>query len=244
MNTEQYQNRCRDCQLKGATLVYRRFLRALLPARCPGCGGAAEDGFCDGCRDDLERVELPCTGCGRARPVTACPRVDSGWHIAGVVAPFSYTEPLQGYVQSLKFAGRRSLGWALGTLLASHVASSPTRRDVNAIVAVPLHRQRFIARGYNQAIEIARAVSAELSIPLLVAGVGRSRATAAQTGLLAAQRRANLRGAFSVSRDLEGLHVAIIDDVMTTGATVNALAVELARAGAESVYVWAVARSL
>jgi len=225
-------------------MVYRKFLRLLIPARCPGCGGAAEYGFCEGCGNEFERVELPCPGCGRVRPVADCPRADGGWSIAGVVAPFRYTEPLQGYVQSLKFAGRRSLGWALGALLASHVAGSPRWRDVNALVAVPLHRKRFIARGYNQAIEIARPVSAALRIPLLVARVARTRATAAQTELLAAQRRANLRGAFTVSRDLAGLHLAIIDDVMTTGATVNALALELARAGAKSVCVWAVARSL
>lgn len=225
-------------------MVYKKLLRRLIPARCPGCAIPTENGFCTGCRQDFERVERPCAGCGLGLPVGACPRASGVWRVAGIIAPLRYAEPLQVHVQSLKFAGRRSVGRALGELLVNHIGDALMARAVDALVAVPLHRQRFLARGYNQAIEIARPVSAALGIPLLVAGVARTRATPAQSRLVATQRRNNLRGSFSVSRDVAGLHLVIVDDVITTGATVNALALELSRAGAESVCAWAVARSL
>jgi len=225
-------------------MVYDTLLRRLLPSRCPACGGAAESGFCARCRADLARVERPCAYCGLPLPVGQCPRQAATWGLEAVIAPLEYIEPLDNYVHALKFAGRRHLGRALGELLHDAVRASSASRDVDAIVPVPLHRRRFLDRGYNQAIEIARPVAAALRIDLFVAGIRRQRATSAQAQLPANERHANLRRAFSVSRDLTGLNLAIIDDVITTGATVNALARELTLAGAHSVQAWAVARSI
>jgi ComF family protein len=166
------------------------------------------------------------------------------WMLDSVIAPLEYTEPLDGYIQALKFAGRRHLGRALGELLVDAVRATHASRVVDAIVPVPLHRRRFLHRGYNQAVEIARPIAAALGIDFYLAGIRRPRATSAQAQLTAKERQANLRHAFLVSRDLQNLHIAIIDDVITTGATVNALARELMLAGASSVQAWAIARSI
>lgn len=225
-------------------MVYDKLLRRLLPSRCPACGGAADSGFCTRCRADLAQVERPCAYCGLPLPVGQCPRQAATWALEAVVAPLEYAEPLDDYIQALKFAGRRHLGRALGELLDEAVRETSASRDVDAVVPVPLHRRRFLDRGYNQAVEIARPVARALRIDVYIAGIRRQRATSAQAQLPANKRHANLRRAFCVSRDLTGLNIAIIDDVITTGATVNALARELTLAGASSVQAWAVARSI
>jgi ComF family protein len=189
-------------------------------------------------------VRRPCPRCGLSLPAASCPATSAAWTVATVVAPFRYAEPLQGYLQALKFAGRRNLGRALGELLVDHLVATGMAEGIDSVVAVPLHRRRLISRGYNQAVEIARPIVAALRIPKLVAGIVRCRSTAAQSELSALERRANLRGAFAVNRPLDGRRIAVIDDVMTTGATVNTLALVLLRAGAESVQAWTVARAL
>jgi len=224
--------------------VYDYVARKLLPGRCPACGIASAAGFCAACRADLTRVEHPCGRCGLPLPVAVCPRQTASWAFDAVVAPLEYVEPLRAYVRDLKFAGRRNLGQALGDLLAEAVRAAPAGRNVDAIVPVPLHRRRFIARGYNQAVEIARPVATSLHTSLYIAGIKRRRATTPQAQLAATARRANVRHAFAVRRNLKGRHIAIVDDVITTGSTVNALARELLLAGARTVQVWAVARSL
>jgi ComF family protein len=150
--------------------------------------------------------------------------------------------PLNHYVHELKYRGGRSLGRALALLLVERLAAA--RPAVDALVPVPLHARRLRERGYNQAVEIARTTASELQVPLLVRGVRRTHARKPQSGLTADERHANVAGAFSVTRALTGLRVAIVDDVITTGATANALATELQRAGAARVEAWAIARTL
>jgi ComF family protein len=143
----------------------------------------------------------------------------------------------------MKFSRRRLNGRALGLILADHLLSGTDIREIDALVAVPLHRRRLRQRGYNQSIEIARAVSIELRIPLLISGIRRSVETRPQSELDINERHASVTGAFSISRNLRGLRMAIVDDVITTGATVNALADALYSAGARNVQAWSVART-
>jgi len=225
-------------------LVYNTLLTRLLPTRCPGCGSRTADALCVPCGTELVRIPSPCSRCGLGLPAAECPLDTLRWHCTSVLAPYAYVEPLQRHVQALKFGGQRNVGRMLGKLLLHHVVASRAADHIDVLVAVPLHRRRLIERGYNQAIEIARPLAATLRLPLTIAGIARKRATAAQSQLNARQRRANLRGAFVVSRSFAGLRVAIVDDVLTTGATVNALGLELLRAGARTVHAWAVARSL
>lgn len=215
-------------------------LGKLFIERCPSCGGAAAAGFCAGCAGDFARVEHACAGCGLAQPVAVCPRRHARWHVERVVAPCVYEPPLDFYVHALKYRGARELGRALGLLvLEPHRAAV-----VDALVPVPLHPKRLRERGYNQAVEIARTLARELRVPLVLRGIRRVRAGPAQIGQSAAERRASMIAAFAVERDLAGARLAIVDDVITTGATVNSLAAELLRAGAEAIEAWAVARTL
>ena len=224
-------------------MVYRLSLGRLLADRCPGCDVTTLSGFCADCVADFVGIDDPCPLGGLDSAVSGCPRDSARWSLDRVVAPFDYVEPLRIHVQRLKFAGQRRLGRALGALFAAQISAMPAAPNAGAIVAVPLHRSRLLERGYNQAFELARPIAAELCLPLLRAGIGRRRATAAQSSLTAEARHANVRDAFEVSRDIRGVHVAIVDDVLTTGATLNALAAALKRAGASRVDGWTIARS-
>lgn len=221
--------------------VYGDWLRALFPERCPRCRGHTARGFCARCAQDFVRIATPCRKCGLAFPVGRCPRTRNPWHIDALVAPYVYAPPLYRQLHALKFNGARMLGRALGLLLAAELDRRAARAD--ALIAVPLHAKRLRERGYNQAEEIARTVAAELNIPFRAAGVRRRKATTAQSTLGSAARGANVAHAFAADRRCEGLRLAVVDDVITTGATVNAVAVALQRAGADSVVAWAVART-
>jgi ComF family protein len=190
---------------------------------------------------DLPRIAHPCDGCGLARPVARCPRREAPWAADAVVAPFAYAPPLDHYVVALKYAGERSLGRAFGLLLEPAVREACG--GVDALVPVPLHGRRLRERGYNQAIEIARPLARALGVPVLLRGVERLPAARSQTGQSARARRASVANAFRVERSLAGLRLAIVDDVLTTGATVNALAGALRAAGAVGCIAVAAART-
>lgn len=214
----------------------------LFPELCPRCRGATRRGFCSGCSGDFAVVADACERCGLPRPVRHCPRLDTPWHVDSVVAPFRYSMPLHRHVQALKYHRARKLGRALGLLLAERL--TPYRDGVDALVAVPMHARRVRQRGYNQAVEIARTVAAELGLPILIRGIRRPSAAPPQATLDAGRRLINLEGAFSIEREVEGLKLAIVDDVITTGATINVLARSLRAAGARTPNAWAVARTL
>lgn len=130
----------------------------------------------------------------------------------------------------------------LGELMAGYFAGLATRPEL--LIPVPLHPQRYAERGFNQALELARPIARRLDVPMDWSNCVRMRATPHQTGQDARARRANLKGAFAVSGTLQARHVAIVDDVVTTGATVSELARVLRRAGVERVEVWSAARTL
>jgi ComF family protein len=162
------------------------------------------------------------------------------WDVDAVVAPFAYASPLDYYVQALKYRRARALGRAFALLLVPELAALGR---VDALVAVPPHRSRLHERGYNQAQEIARVLARVLGVPALGGGIARRVATPAQAGQGARARRRAVARAFRVTRDFSGRCIAIVDDVVTTGATVNALAAELKAAGAARCVVIAVART-
>jgi ComF family protein len=154
---------------------------------------------------------------------------------------FRYEEPVRHLIHSLKFRARYPCGRLLGILMAEQMAT--LKEKPCAIMPVPLHPSRYRRRGFNQAIEIARTVSRRLDIPLDLHSCHRIRPTVAQVELPAKQRRKNLRNAFAVKTPIEHQHVAILDDVVTTGATVTELAGALRRAGVIRVDIWACARA-
>jgi ComF family protein len=224
----------------GGAVAYG-MLERFFAESCPACDLASRGGFCGVCAAELTRVVDACPRCGLARPVAQCPRTQIAWEVDALVAPFSYEPPLDNYVQALKYRGARAMGRALALLL--HAELETVRREIDALVAVPLHRTRLQERGYNQAQEIARVLARALEVPALEHGIERQVATPAQAGQGAKERRSGVARAFRIRRALAGRRIAIVDDVVTTGATVNALAAELKAAGATRCVVLAVART-
>lgn len=221
-------------------MVYGWLARAFVE-RCPACDGATRAGFCEACASDFVRLRGACRRCGLPSPVTQCPRRTAEWQVDAVLAPYEYAAPLDHYIQAFKYRKERSLGRALALLIAPMMSAATVRPD--ALVAVPLHRSRLLERGYNQAQEVARYLGRELGLPVLTRGLSRRSADRSQTRQSARARRSSVAGAFVVHGRLAFQRVAIVDDVITTGATVNAFATALRGAGAVSCAAWAVART-
>lgn len=158
-----------------------------------------------------------------------------------VYAPFLYRDGMRYLITGLKFGARHAHARLLAQLLAEHVKQQAELPDY--IIPVPLHKTRYRERGFNQAIEIARTVAAETGIRLDLTSCRRRRDTPHQTGLTARQRRKNVRNAFEMVAPTPGLHVVLIDDVLTTGSTAHELAALLKRQGALRVDVWVCAHA-
>jgi ComF family protein len=200
----------------------RRLSFALLPASCLLCGapGQARRDLCGGCRADVLRNTCACPRCALplARPEAACgrclkrpPAFQAAW------APFVYAAPLAGLLTRFKFAGDLAAGRLLAELALDELPAGLDRPQ--ALLPVPLHPRRLRERGYNQALELARPLARALALPLLPQALQRALETPAQSGLSALARRRNLRAAFRVAARRLPAHVALVDDVMTTGAT-------------------------
>jgi ComF family protein len=223
-----------------------RLLGLLLPARCLLCGarGAGGEDLCAGCLDDLAANQPACAACALplAAPAPACggclrrpPPFTAAW------AAFRYQHPLDLLESRFKFHHDLAAGRVLATAMAARAREAAPACPA-LLVPVPLHPRRLRERGYNQALELARPLAAALGIPLRHDVLARVRDTPAQTGLDATARRRNLRGAF-VAIDALPDHVALLDDVMTTGATLRECARVLRRAGVARVDAWALARA-
>ncbi|MFP5349608.1 MAG: ComF family protein [Gammaproteobacteria bacterium] len=223
--------------------------RWFLPKTCLACGGrAGTDEFCDPCRAALPRLGPCCVRCAIPLPGTdterSCGRcLTRPPHFERAHAVYRYEAPIDRLVQGFKYRRRLDWGRVLGDALIEHVRDA--RECPDAIVPVPLHRRRLRERGYNQSLELARPIGRALDIPVLAFAVRRVRPTPAQAGLNRDERRRNVRNAFDVVQPHHVLdrHIAIVDDVMTSGHTADALARALKRAGAAKVSVWMVARA-
>ena len=208
-------------------LSWARLRSALLPDTCLLC--------------DLPAGPLPnlCGDCAGALPRLSRQPENR-------VVAFPYSAPISTLIHWMKFEANLSAALTLGTLLAEAVAESIAESGASApdaIVPVPLHRDRLRSRGFNQAQELARPVSRRLGRPLLMRACVRTRATQPQSGLDSREdRRRNVAGAFRVRRPLAGYRrVAIVDDVLTTGATTRELARTLRAAGIDQIVIWACA---
>ena len=194
--------------------------------------------LCAECDADLPRLTQPlCPRCALASPRGAlCGRcLADPPHYDATFAALAYEFPADTLVHALKFRGELALSVFLGNMLREKVLPL----QVDRVIAVPLSTARLRERGYNQAVEIARHVSPEkLDLGLCE----RSRDSAPQMDLPFAERQRNVRGAFRCMRALEGT-IAVVDDVMTTGATLDELAKTLKAAGASRVVNWVVART-
>jgi ComF family protein len=210
-------------------MLLRALENSIMPLCCVFCGIRTlppENHICSGCDADLPRVDSP-------PPPVSSP-------LDYEVAPLAYEFPVDAAIKALKFKRRLFYGPALAELLCRACRHLP--EDIDAVLPVPLHWRRRWLRGFNQADEIAAPVAKHLGIPLL-RNVKRIRATPFQSGLSARARARNLHGAFAVRGALLAKHVLLVDDVITTGATVRQLARVLRRTGVAKISALAVARA-
>ena len=219
----------------------------LFPATCRLClaPGADQLELCHGCLADLPRIAHPCQHCARPLPKDAGAVCGRCQHRPPAFdrcnALFRYQYPVDSLVKRIKFQQDLALLGSLGKLLSLKMQEQDCLPDL--LVPVPLHRRRLAERGYNQALELARVCAADNRLALDYRLCKRVRATAAQSGLPARQRRQNIQGAFVVNRQLTNRHIALVDDVLTTGSTLGELAAVLKKAGARRVDAWVIARA-
>lgn len=228
---------------------WHQALNTLLPPRCVLCGLPSESiCICGPCKRDLPRVGSQCRQCGL--PLSASPDQVCGQCLQQpppfyrTVSPLYYRFPADQLVRALKFHRQLAEGRVLSHVLCDFVSAQRIKLP-DRLIPVPLHPVKLIKRGFNQAYELSSFASRTLGIPQNVTGLRRKRNTRAQSGLSRQQRLSNVRGAFYWhGRDHPGHHVAIIDDVMTTGTTVSECARVLLSAGAQRVDVWVPTRAL
>jgi len=218
----------------------RNFSGFLFGGTCFLCRGSAREALCDACQADLPRLAPPrCPRCALASPrgevcgrcLAQAPRYDA------TLAALAYQFPADALVHALKFRGELALAGFLGGILSKSIV----QLEVDRVVPVPLSAARLRERGYNHAAEIARRL---LPAKLDLALCERSRDTPPQMELPFEARRRNVRGAFRCTSALAGETVAVVDDVMTTGATLDEIAAVLKAAGAARVVNWVLARTL
>ena len=216
----------------------------LYPGRCVMCLDPAPTGICEGCAADLSRPGPSCPTCAEPLPFAGdCPScLRRPPVLDGVWTPFVYAWPLSHLLLAYKGGGRPQLARPLGSLLAAHLPDTATE-GIDRVIPVPLHDRRFVQRGFNQSADLARALCRKRDLTLDTRSVARVVATPSQQGLSRRARRANLRGAFAASAELSGQRVLLLDDVMTTGTTLNELARVVRRAGAVRVTAVALARA-
>lgn len=221
--------------------------RAIFPPHCRLCLAPCTGHLplCAACKDELPWLGSTCRRCALPLDPGAgqgtCPTCLANPPVLdGCRALFSYQPPLDQWVHALKFGRDLAVARLLGQLLAERLA--PPKAGVR-VLAVPLHPQRLRERGYNQAMEIVRELLGS-GWPPGRCGCYRKRYTHAQSALPAHDRHGNLRGAFGVRRPLRGEDILLVDDVMTTGATLNELACALKAAGAGRIHAHVIARAL
>mgnify|MGYP000111261826 CR=1 FL=1 len=221
----------------------------LLPPTCILCGNAGFDyqDICQGCFNDLNRNIHCCYRCAESfetaniapqlcgHCISLTPAFDETY------APFNYQSSIRHLITTLKFNRQYKNARLLAMLLANHLKKTAEMPEV--IIPVPLHKQRYQQRGFNQTFEIAKTLSTQLHIPVNTKSCIRHRDTPHQIALPAKQRHKNIKNAFKIRQPIKAQHVAILDDVMTTGSTVNELARVLKKSGVSRVDIWVCARA-
>ncbi|MEG0821979.1 MAG: ComF family protein [Burkholderiaceae bacterium] len=211
---------------------------------CLACGRVPGDPVCAACRADYFPSEVRrCRRCALAIPFGeicgACLRHPP--HFDASLACADYLPPVAGMIVALKSGGRLELAQPLAELLAQHCANQLDTATI--VTAVPLAFERHSERGFNQSAEVARIAARRLGLALDLDLLLRVKHSPPQQSLALAARRRNVRGAYATSRQLTGESVAVIDDVMTTGATLDEIAATLKRAGAGRVTNLVLART-
>lgn len=220
-----------------------------IPVDCLYCRGETTGDLplCELCRQQLPKNLSFCPSCAEPLSIHTkqplcgkCLKSSPAYDLA--LSPYLYQAPISNLITRFKFHSDLCAGQLLAKLLADHLQQELTQLP-GCIIPVPLHSTRLMQRGFNQSHELAGFVAKQLSLPVLTGYCIRQRHTDSQSGLDEKQRKQNIRRAFTMVKALPYQHVAIIDDVMTTGNTVNELAKVLRQGGATMIQVWCVSRA-
>lgn len=217
--------------------LFPDLLHYLAPALCAGCSEPIEPRtslLCDGCRYSIEPAPYPEEMFNTIWG--AQPSYTVGLSSVGSLFRFEHESAVQRVLHAIKYQGCRRLARDTGRELGETLSIFPEFRDFDVLVPIPLHRSRQRERGYNQATEIAFGVAHSLAISVETRVVTRVRHTRSQTTLGRAQRLSNVKNVFSIVSDqLRGAKVLLVDDVLTTGATLQAVAEGLLYSGVDVV---------
>ncbi len=219
-------------------------LQAVSLRNCVLCGITCKQDLCIACRDNLPQIpnnhcptcllpvatSLTCGTCLKKPPA-----------FTRAIAALQYSFPVDALIHTLKYQSNLAIAPILANLL---LEKTNKLKKPDFIIPMPLHPTKLKERGFNQALEIARCLSSHNNITLLPDTCKRVKNTAAQTRLPWKDRQKNIQDAFSCKMDFSSKHVAIVDDVMTTGATLNEISKILRKCGAEEVNGWVIARAL
>jgi ComF family protein len=230
----------------------------LLPSSCVlcDCSVSRAISLCKSCEEGLPILINACKQCGLPLDTAnennaVCGHcLDASTSVDYTMCLYHYQSPLDYLITTLKYKQQLSHAAILGYLLLDKLKQQPIKDLPDCIIPVPLHKNRLVKRGFNQSLEIARPVSQYFNIPIDLKCIIRKKQTSAQADLNATQRKKNVKGCFELSSKASSRtpvnyrHVVIIDDVVTTGSTINEMAKQLKRSGVERVDVWSIARAV
>lgn len=217
--------------------------RFTLTRSCSLCSAPSYADICADCDQELPRISAACRWCGLpfegGELCGAC--LTDPPSFARCIAPLRYEAPVSHLIGAFKYQGNFNYGRILSRVLIERLQREPFEIDV--LVPVPLHWRRRWQRGFNQAEVIADELSRALNVPTQSRWLRRTRSSTPQQSLDAEARHKNLRNIFQCEDDVRDQRIAIVDDVVTTGATANAIARSVLAAGAASVEIWCLART-
>ncbi len=226
----------------------KRFINWLIPKTCMQCARKIRELnciYCEQCSDELPYSKHSCHRCGQpfsgfsnycGRCVSKLPAFDACF------CAFEYSAPISNAICRFKYAEQPQMARYLARLMIDELLSQEIEIP-EAIIAVPMHRSSLRKRGYNQSHELAKHFSKRLNVPLLTNTLSKTKATPRQATQSLSQRKINQKGSFQVVKDIKFNHIAIVDDVVTTGATAQEIAKTLKKNGVDYVQVWGIART-
>ncbi|MFK8066858.1 MAG: ComF family protein [Gammaproteobacteria bacterium] len=233
---------------KNSHLSVSRVYCVLCGERCNKTDTFKSTFLCSACKKDLPIINNPCQVCGMPLSLKSSTKIcgsclNNAPFYQQSLIPLQYNFPVTSLVKQLKFNNKFIYSEILSQILLEKIQQGSSSFP-EYIIPVPLHFYRLIKRGFNQSELIAKSLSCQLEIPVDLKCCKRIRNTPHQTGFTINERNKNIRNAFSVNGTFSAKHIAIVDDVVTTGSTVNELARMFQKSGVEKIEIWAAARTI